>query len=497
MKNRSKIIALLLVLVALVVAYFLLKGGTKATPGTDAQPSPTDTQTSPTPDVALDVISPIGLAKADINKILLKRDTGDIILTLKETEVESQVAKEDGTTTTTKQMVNLWVTDQFSVDSAAVDNIAFAAENATTSRFIEADPKDLSIYGLDKPSTVTFYSADGQEKSIEIGSATPTGNDYYIRVGGDKAVYTLLTYYANTFLLGKYDIMSRQLYPKEGMVGDNITDLTFYKGKDIVFESHLVTAPAKWGLIYPLVIEADYTDLAKFLEGLAGLYAFQIIEQNPSDLKVYGLDKPQYTFLYTLDGKRYALKIGSMSGTLYYAMFEGNDIVFSVDSTILSFVGMPLIDVVDLLIYVPSIFDVSKLVIEIDGRVDVLNMDVTKELSETDVYEFNGKKIEGEENRKLYRRYYQGAIALMGDKIDVDAKPEGEAFARLTYTAKTGFVNERTTVIEFIPTPDDYGYYVMKNDVYTGMIMGKRQLDTESMGFRQSYKNLMNALNAK
>ena len=498
MKNWSRIIALALVLVVLIASYVLLKGG-KAPGSTDAQASatPTGAQASSTPKP--DVTKLFDFARTDIVKILLKRDTGDITLTLKETEVETQTQDNTGKIITDKQTVNLWTNDGFKVDSTVADSITYAVENLSTSRLIEADPQDLSIYGLDKPNIVTLYNADGKSESLEIGNSTPTNEGRYVKRDGDKAVYTLGSYYVDNFTVSKYDLMSKQLYDKEGMIADNISKLAFYKGDEEIFDSYMIdpAQPGVWNITYPIMAGADYVDLEKFLTGLATRKITAIIEDKPSDLALYGLDKPQYTFNYTLDGKEYVLKLGSLKGTAYYAMMGDQNYVFTIDSTGLTSLDMPAIDVIDLLVYVPAIFNTSKLEIEIDGRTDVLEMDVQQKPLDSDVYIFNGKKIDTEDNKVLFRRYYQGAIALMGDKLEPDANPQGEPFIRLTYTAKTGFVNERKTTVELIPTPDGYGYYLMKNKKYTGLVMGKRQLDREDMGIRTSYQNLINGLNGK
>ena len=104
----------------------------------------------------------------------------------------------------------------------------------------------------------------------------------------------------------------------------------------------------------------------------------------------------------------------------------------------------------------------------------------------------NDQKIEGEDNVTLFKRYYQGAIGISGDKIDLDAVPSGKAFVKLTYTMKQA-APDKIVTLELIPTNDGYGYYLVKSGQYTGLVMGNRQLDTDD-SIRGSYKNLMDAL---
>lgn len=289
------------------------------------------------------------------------------------------------------------------------------------------------------------------------------------------------------------DVTSDQLYPRTDLTRDDMSELTFYKGGEHLFTSQRGESPDKWSITYPVALEADYYGLDKFLAGLSSLKVNSIVENNPSDLKIYGLDNPQYMFMYTLDGKQHVLMIGNSTNSQYYAMLEGRDAVFTLDSSNLSFVDTPLIEIVDRLIYLPAIYDVSKLVIDIDGRTDILEMDLNKDNPGNDLYVFNGTKITDSATQKLFRYYYQGAIAIMGDKLDMNANPEGKPFARFTYTFKTGEI----TVVELIPTPDGYGYYAVKNNEYTGLVVTGSQLDNEEFGIRSAYKNLVNELDGQ
>ena len=102
--------------------------------------------------------------------------------------------------------------------------------------------------------------------------------------------------------------------------------------------------------------------------------------------------------------------------------------------------------------------------------------------------------MENDDQVSLFKKYYQGAIAISGDKLDFKATPSGKAFATLTYTMEKANP-DKVVVIEPIPTQDGYGYYLVKNGQYTGMVMGNRQLDNESMGIRPAYQKFIDGLN--
>lgn len=481
MKRWRNVIILGLVLAVLVAAYFLLKG---------KKETPADPENSAVAGENPEAIKLIDFERDDIVKILLKYDDAEIVLKQVDKDVEYRTIEDDGTETVTINKVKMWDSDDFPPEQNVVGDIIYGGVYAKTNRLIEADPQDLSVYGLDKPFTVTFFNEAGESQTIEVGNATPTGDYYYVKKGNGKEVYTLVRYLAEYMKPNRYSLVSRQLYHKSNLDLEDMTELTFCRDGEIVFSAHLKKAPVDWLITEPVEIGANLQNLDLFLRGLSGLTAAAVVDDVSSDLSQYGLDEPRYVFKYTLDGQSYELKVGKREGSVYYIMMEGKDYVYTVSTENLNYVDMPLKDVALMMVYTPSIFDTAKLVIELDGRTDVLEMDISQQLTEDDVYIFNGRSIDDKDNRSLFRKYFQGAIAISGDRLDLDANPEGKPEVRLTYTSKAGEV----TVVELVPTPDGYGYYGMKNGKYTGLVIGKRELDKDNMGIRKAYENLMEGL---
>ena len=91
-------------------------------------------------------------------------------------------------------------------DSSKLSSISTNASSIMADKLIEENPKDLSIYGLDKPVTVTIKPKEGNEKVVLIGSLTPTKGGYYAMVKGEAKVYVIDSYTAEKLLFGKNDI---------------------------------------------------------------------------------------------------------------------------------------------------------------------------------------------------------------------------------------------------------------------------------------------------
>lgn len=492
MKNWMKITILLIVLVIFAGAFILLSGNKDKLGDNNTSPSPTST--SPEAEEEIDLVE---FARDEITKIILKRGNEEITLTKEERDVESLEQGEDGTVKKITEKKKVWVNPDFDVDNGAVDQIALSADTVKTKRLIESDPKDLTIYGLDNSFVTTVATGEGKKVSLEIGDMTPKQDSYYAKVVGSTEVYTIDSYKGKVLRYGKLDIINKNLYGTEAVSLEDINSLTFSRSGEVVFSSKKNTSVSDWIITSPLPERgAELTELSKFLDWIHKFRVSEYIDENATDLKTYGLHNPKYVFDFDLGNKNYRLMLGDLKDSKYYGMMAGNPAVFTIGSDGLNFVDLPLIELVSPFVYIPAIYDVEKVVVEIDGRTDVLLIN-DEQGSETEPdFRINGRKMENDSEISLFRKYYQGLIGLVGDKIELNAVPEKEPFVRITYTMKNPSP-EKTVIVELIPTTDDYGYYMVKDGQYTGMVMGKRKLDNPDMGIRQAYKNLMDGLEKK
>lgn len=480
MKDWKKIIVLAVVLVVFIGAFVFLSN-IKDTQNSDQ----TDTDSEE---------RLLNIDREEIKSITLKHGQEELVFNKEEVEVESEVTDEEGNTKTVTQKKEIWTNSDFRVDESKINNIALSAEITTITRTIDEDPQNLAAYGLDDPIVVSILMKDGSSHYIEIGGQTPTQDSYYARRSGDRTVYTISKYRGEIFSYGKFDIMSKNLYEKDEVTAEDITALTFTRNGEKIFASAYDTSSSKWYINWPLEVEVDVMEFPKFIEWLSGVNVAEYIEKNPSDLSEYGLDKPSYVFDFVLDGKEYSIKLGSKNedDTRYYAQLNDEPTVFAVSSSSLNFVDSPLIDLISRFIFIPNIADVEKLVIEMDGRVDTLLINANNEDKSKEEFFFNGRKMETDKEVSLFKGYYQGAIGIIADRLDFEAKPEGKAEIRLTYTMKEA-KPDKVVVVELIPTNDGYGYYLVKNGEYFGFVMGKRQLDKDH-GINTLYKKLIDGL---
>ncbi|NLX64141.1 MAG: DUF4340 domain-containing protein [Clostridiaceae bacterium] len=335
MKKWKKLIILLVIFVILLMTFIYLNGGTKKTD--NESESPTDTSSS-------DIIKLFDIERVDISKIVLKREEGEIVLTLEERDVEALRHNEDGTITkeTTKKMV--WVNPYFDVDNELAEDMVYFAATVMTKRLINENPDNPEVYGLNKNIVTTFVTKEGKEASIEIGNLTPLQDSYYVRKPGSPEVYTIDSYTGETFRYGKLDLMNKNIYGTEAVTVYDINYLSFSRDGEHVFSAEKKT-DEDWIITAPVPErEANITELSKFLNWVSSFRVNKFITENPTDLSSYGLDSPKYVFEYTLSDKTYRLMLGSRNGSEYYGILDGNNTVFTVDATNLDFVDLTLKD---------------------------------------------------------------------------------------------------------------------------------------------------------
>lgn len=471
--------------VVVLLAVFVIVFGKKLSTDTSASASAT-----PAPTLAAlgDEVELVPFAASDMTEISIE---GDLTMTARLTAVKitTQTQSEDGTLTQETTEGKAWKSADFDVSDSVLSSMSSSAGNLKSERLIEENPADPAIYGLTMPTrTITFKTADKQA-TIEIGNITQTGEAYYVRVKGETKVYTADEYSVSSLLPSKLEMMNRQLFAKSGLVADNITALTFYRDGSEVMTTAATAEPLVWQITYPLQIKADYQDLATMLTGLASFSVNTFVSDSSDKLADFGLDVPAYQFNYTMEEQQYVLKLGApdKEGNLY-AMMDGVDGVFTVSADSFNFKDKPLIELVDTFVYMPTIYDTERLVISLDGRTDEFLFDVKKDSEDPEKITFNGRELTTDEEIKEAKGYFQGAIGMMGDTIDLDAKPSGTAEITLEYWLKDTAAGEKHVLVELIPTPDGYGLYAMKNGTYTGMVLGYRYLESESLGIRPAYE---------
>jgi hypothetical protein len=212
----------------------------------------------------------------------------------------------------------------------AVDGIANSLTSARRERVIAENPADYTPYGLDPPAATVIFSHSGRSDTLHVGNKNATGTYVYVRLASSPEVLlttTSIKYNAEKKLmdLRNKDVLTYQT--------NDVTKMEFrYKRKTFLAEK----TSGKWKLLKPVEDEAETSSINKILNKIRNSRAKEFVDEDPTDLKKYGLHRPVATFSVYLvpnDAKK-TLLIGKKNNDgNYYAKDEGRKPVFVIDSS--------------------------------------------------------------------------------------------------------------------------------------------------------------------
>jgi len=479
MKFYRNAIILVVVLVLLIVGYVVIS---KTNTGDTAITA----TTTPVQNVNVNIVS---LDSAKVNKVTIQNKGEQIILS--KSKATWVLTKPTGIKTNQDQIVS------------AMSGIT----GLIADRVIEKKATKLSQYGLDKPvAEIIIKTSDNKSQTLELGNETPTKEGYYLLDKGSSKVFSVSTYTIESILNTKNQIMDTTLFtfdvdPTSQLVKDVKTVAMDRNGKAL-FSAKLSSA-STWTMTVPFEVKASSDVISQIIDLFSKLTIISFIDDSGKNLGKYGLSTPAYAIEVDTSKKKNKLLLGSMltgSGE-EYAMLEGSKVVFTIDSSTLTFLDKPLKEIFDHFIYLLNIDSVKQIAVSIDGRTDISKIKIDKGTAsvpadkEKDQLIFKGKDATAKDanDNQPFRRYFEALIGITFDAIEQGAVvPNVKPEISITYT-----LNQAPGVmkIEFISKDKDY-YYVVKNGKYSNFLVQKSQFDNTD-GVRDSYKTLMAIINKK
>src|SRR5580765_2250185 len=172
-------------------------------------------------------------------------------------------------------------------DRGAVDETVTSIVTARMDREIEAEPKALGDFGLDRPAAeATLKLKDGKQIGLVLGAKSPTGVWVYAREAGKPAV----------FVVG------------DSVLRDTTRPVAEFRDKTVLaFEQKDVTgleldmrdekigleqADGRWKVTKPRPLPADADTVRDFLDKLRAARVKEFAADAPKSLEPFGLDKP-------------------------------------------------------------------------------------------------------------------------------------------------------------------------------------------------------------
>ncbi len=369
-----------------------------------------------------------------------------------------------------------------SLVKSKVEGLIYDAVNIKAEQIIEEDAKDLKMYGLNSPqSTIMVKLNDGSEKVFYLGDSTPSKSNYYFKEKDTNKVYTIYSYKAEAFLKRLEEYRDRavlDLKPEE------IREIAF-EGKDvpkIVIKAKEIKsdedggnkAPAgtlsSWDMLEPYKKNVDNEKLQQIvLSKLQSITAEEFVEDEPTDLAQYGLDKPQYTIRFVdASGKSSTMLLGYAKDDLIYFKNADRNPVYLVKLSNFDYKDVDAFTFIEKFAYIVNIDNVDKIVVEADGKKNTLEIKHNPEEDKEDTYKVNGKDAE----ESAFKKLYQDVIGLIvdGPLEGKENKNDGKIVATCTFYHNDGKPNLTVKYVSI----DDRRCAVVKNGTSEFFILKKK-----------------------
>jgi hypothetical protein len=218
-------------------------------------------------------------------------------------------------------------------DDATVGRLLAALAASDIKRTLEKKPgaADLKSFGLDLPAVkVSITLKNGLTlPTLAVGAKTPLGNSAYVRRGSDPTTY--LTDAAIVLALEKQpnDLRDKTIVGYSAQQATKV-EIQMPPGQALVL---VKSEKEQWMIEAPVKKNARTDAVNQYLAALARLRVKTFADDQPTDLKKYGLDRPALKI--SIDGKDgknlAALQVGGKSTEGYYARAEGSPAVYTID----------------------------------------------------------------------------------------------------------------------------------------------------------------------
>lgn len=312
------------------------------------------------------------------------------------------------------------------------------------------DPKDLSIYGLDRPrATVAVEYTDGTSATFLVGQEEPLSDGVYVQMSGDKAVYLMPRSYTIRYTMPVEDFIQYEITPtrKLGSALAVVRDAAFGGSalpEPIVIQwvdeknKEQMREAASFGVATHLIRSPGLHELgqaagAEVFQSMLGIVSEGIEAYNCDEktLASYGFNNPDLTADFTIVNgqnakpEEYHLKIVKRDGGSLIMTCNDNGVIYKILDV--AFTKVSYEELAMRWFLTPFITDLEKMtVITPDGKME---FDFTGESNKELAVTMDGKKLDLE----LFRSYFRLVTSACNDG---NPKAKDRAKADPVFTVK-------------------------------------------------------------
>ena len=435
MKALKPILITAAVLIVLIAGYFLIDR--IPDPKASVSPSPTPQQDS------TEIKTLYNEDYYSLQKMELEfKDGSNITIDVKNTD--------EGIVFRLSPAKQGWTYNQESLRATAfnmisISSLAKVAENVT----------DFSQYELDKPALIarsTYKTDKGtEEKEIHFGKMTSLKDSYYAVMKGDNTVYAVSKITVEKLMTPELQYRELSFFPTyldvEKQTVNASGSITYIRvrnpGNDSDIEvkyrtdaemDGLPVGSTRYYLTMPVKSDCNDTNVEEKLVNIAAaIQVSAVVEDDPEDLKKYGLDTPIDVWMKNTDGQEIHYLIGKTNGETAYAMVEGTNTVLVVGGFSPTLANLNYVDYMFKLVWIHSIDKVKTIVYDMNGDKRLLEIRENKKDDKGKVVAFDavldGRPISETNTRRLFSRML--SMIILGDldqKVDITDKKADYTF---------------------------------------------------------------------
>ena len=214
-------------------------------------------------------------------------------------------------------------------DPAEAISLAQAISNLESVREVVDNPADLTQFGLsDPPVIVEFKAEGGVGGSFKLGNKNPTQSEIYAMKDGANSVVLVSAFQESSFTKEPFALRDKRILKFDREKADT---LSLEKGGNSM---ELARSGSEWRVVKPVAGRSDYSAVEGFLTRLNSANMSTLVDEKPSDLAKYGLDKPAMTVTIGAGSSKTVLEVGKTENDQTYARDASRPMVFTVDSTL-------------------------------------------------------------------------------------------------------------------------------------------------------------------
>ena len=223
-------------------------------------------------------------------------------------------------------------------DARAVEDIVSAIGSLRVVVF-EADGEyDPANYGLTQPRiTVAFQAAaNGSTQELQIGNDAGTPGRIYVARSDHRAVYAVNKEIYTKLNRTVFDVRDKRVIDFQRTATHRFA--IRQEDSKIVCQKNV---DGEWEITEPVALKADAEAVDDLLFGVDALRAVAFVDDQPKNLRPYGLDSPSIEASFMVpDAEPAVLLVGKVKGDNMYVKARNAEPVFLVQKTLLDLVGM-------------------------------------------------------------------------------------------------------------------------------------------------------------